>query len=79
MCKYYVQEKLTSQFPIFLVEGVVMNVYDPHNVGEKRDFIKSLRKLQDRINNDHWVVGGNFNLITSLEEKKGGQRKLEDE
>ena len=28
---------------------------------------------------EHWVVGGDFNLITSLEEKKGGRRCLEEE
>ena len=27
----------------------------------------------------HWVLGGDFNLITSLEEKKGGQCRLEEE
>ena len=29
----------------FSVEGVVTNVYEPHNAREKRDFIKSLRKI----------------------------------
>ena len=28
---------------------------------------------------EHWVVGGDFNLITSLEEKKGGWHCLEEE
>ena len=61
------------------MEGVVTNVYGPHNVGDKMDFIKSLRKLQDRMSNYYWVVGWDFNLITSLEEEKGGICRLEDE
>ena len=28
---------------------------------------------------EHWVVGGDFNLITSLEEKKGGRCSLDEE
>ena len=56
-----------------------MNVYGPHNAWEKRDFLQSLRRLREGMDNDHWVVGGDFNLITSLEEKKGGRRKLEEE
>ena len=63
----------------FSVEGVVTNVYGPHNVGENRDFIKSLRKIQERLGSKHWVLGGEFNLITSLEEKKGGRCRLEEE
>ena len=27
----------------------------------------------------HWILGGDFNLITSLEEKTGGRCKLEEE
>ena len=29
--------------------------------------------MEDRF----WIVGGDFNLITSLEENKGGRRSLE--
>jgi hypothetical protein len=29
--------------------------------------------------NQPWIVGGDFNMITSLEEKKGGIQKLEAE
>jgi hypothetical protein len=26
-----------------------------------------------------WIIGGDFNMITSLLEKKGGQKKLDNE
>ena len=26
-----------------------------------------------------WITGGNFNMITNLEEKRGGRNKLENE
>ena len=55
------------------------NVYGPHHVGENRDFLHSLRILKAEIANVHWVLGGDFILITSLEEKNGGRRKLEEE
>ena len=58
---------------------MVTNLYGPHNAEEKRDFIKSLRKIQERMDSKHWVLGGDLNLITSLEEKKGGQCRLEEE
>ena len=72
---------LSATFKVvwFSVGGMITNVYGPHNDGDKRDFIKSLWKSQERIPNDHWVVGGDFNLIASLEEKKGGQCRMEEE
>ena len=35
--------------------------------------------MRESIPFEHWVVGGDFNLITSLEEKKGGRPCLEEE
>ena len=32
--------------------------------------------MGDWVGQDHWVIGGDFNLIRSLEEKKGGVRNL---
>ena len=65
---------LSTEFKVvgFSVEGTIMNVYGPHNAREKREFIKYLQKLRDRRSVDHWVLGGDFNLITSLEENKCG-------
>ena len=63
----------------FSVEGVVTNVYGFHNAGGKRSFIITLRRIHEENEGRQWVLGGDFNLITSLEEKKGGRRQLEEE
>ena len=68
----------------FKVEGFpiprgVTNVYGPHNAGKMRDFHQSLKILREGMANVHWVVGGYFNLMTSLEEHKGGMCRMEEE
>ena len=71
---------ISAKFKVvgFPISGMVMNVYGPHHTGEKREFLYSLRRLKEEIANAHWVVGGNFNLMTSLEGKKGGRSRLEE-
>ena len=72
---------LSADFKVvgFPVEGMITNVYGPHKPGEIRKFIKSLRKVQEKVSNSHWIVGGDFNLITSLEEKKCCRCRMEEE
>ena len=74
------QYSLSVEFKVvgFPISGMVTNVYGPHHTGEKRDFLHSLKRLKAEIKNSHWVVGGYFNLITSLEEKKGEICRLEE-
>ena len=60
-------------FPIF---GIVTNVYGPQKDVDRRSFLSSLKHLRESLPNEKWVVGGDFNLITSLEEEKGGRRCL---
>ena len=56
------------------------NVYGSQGAGDKRDFLLSLRRLREEgMANAHLVVGGYFKFITSLEEKKGERRRLEEE
>ena len=43
------------------------------------DFIQSLRSIHEWTEGRNWILGGYFNLITSLEENKGGRRRLEEE
>ena len=33
--------------------------------------------LKNQANNLHWILAGDFNIITSLAEKKGGTRRLD--
>ena len=37
----------------FPISGIVMNVYGPHHAREKREFIHSLRRLKEEIENVH--------------------------
>ena len=37
----------------FPISGIVMNVYGPHYAREKRDFIYSLRRVKEEIENVH--------------------------
>jgi len=70
---------LSASFQLidFGVNGVLTNVYGPNNPREKPLFIDSLAYLANWVGQRHWVLGGDFNLITSLQEKHGGTRKLD--
>ena len=63
----------------FPVEEVLTIVYGSHSVGEKRQFIVTIQTIHARLGGKNWVIEGDFNLITSLAEKKGGRRRREDE
>ena len=44
---------------------------------EKRRMLLDLEDLKTYSNNLHWILAGDFNIITSLAEKKGGIRRLD--
>jgi len=52
------------------------NVYGPQNLEDKFSFLCSLLSLKTRHPNSKLIMGGDFNMITSLLEKKGGVGKL---
>jgi exonuclease III len=54
----------------------VMNFYDPATPGDKEAFLHHLEWIANHISNDQWILGGGFNMIIGLEEKKGGTRRL---
>lgn len=58
------------------IKGVVTNVYDPFQPSKKYAFLSNLESLKEWVENDHWLIGGDFNIIQSLEEKKGGIRLI---
>jgi hypothetical protein len=58
-------------------EILCTNVYGPHVSEEKRGMIRDLEDLKTRFNNLQWILAGDFNVITSLVEKKGGTRRLD--
>ena len=56
------------------VKGVITNVYGPFQLACKPAFLKGMHSIKASVGRDHWIIGGDFNLIRYLEEKKGGIR-----
>jgi len=50
---------------------LVTNVYGPQRMDGKLKFLDSLEDLRDRHVGIAWSLGGDFNMIKSLSEKKG--------
>jgi hypothetical protein len=61
------------------IKDFISNAYGPLTPHLKRDFLETLNHLRTMFQGLHWVVGGDFNLINSTMEKKGGTRILDDE
>ena len=55
---------------------LVTNVYGPQRIDVKLKFLDSLVDLRDRHAGMPWIMGGDFNMIKSLSEKKGGIKIL---
>eukprot|EP00253_Pinus_taeda_P019643 PITA_19643 len=53
-----------------------MKVYGPQRMDDKVRFIGSLVDLRARYVDIPWILGGDFNMIKSLSEKKGGTKML---
>jgi exonuclease III len=60
-------------------EGAITNVYGPQTIQDKESFLQSLRHVQTLICTPHWIVGGDFNIILTLEEKSGGLKRLDQD
>lgn len=39
--------------------------------------LEDLDEIYQHHGANHWILGGDFNMITTLEEKKGGLRRLD--
>jgi hypothetical protein len=46
---------------------------------QKRRFLLDLENIKDHTCNLHWILAGDFNIITTLAEKKGGTGKLNND
>lgn len=57
--------------------GFLTNLYGPNFILENIHFLNSIQNLVPITNNAHWIIGGDFNIITSLVEKRGGTRLLD--
>jgi len=49
---------------------MVTNVYGPQNPNDKLKLLTSLEELRQRHPPIPWILGGDFNMIKSLTEKK---------
>ena len=58
-------------------EILCTNVYGPQVMEGKRRFLLDLENLKDHTHNAHWILVGDFNIITTLAEKKGGTGRLD--
>ena len=59
------------------VKGTIVNVYGPTSFPEKQAFIDFLDWTKHQAEGGRGVMGGDFNLISNLDEKKGGRRTLD--
>eukprot|EP00253_Pinus_taeda_P001472 PITA_01472 len=53
-----------------------VNIYSPQKLEDKLSFLDTLHKIIRRYPSSKCILGGDFNMITTLLEKKGGLRKL---
>eukprot|EP00253_Pinus_taeda_P015714 PITA_15714 len=53
-----------------------VNIYNPQKLEDKITFLETLSKIIRRHPRSKCILGGDFNMITTLLEKKGGLRKL---
>lgn len=69
---------LTAEFHIIgtKVRGFITNIYGPFALARKSDFLESLNATKAWVGDRHWTLGEYFNLICSLDEKKGGHGTL---
>jgi exonuclease III len=60
-------------------EGTITNVYGPQSQQEKDKFMERLVLIKSLATTPNWIIGGDFNMILSLEEKTGGSKRLEQD
>jgi exonuclease III len=76
---FYTKHNISTEFQPLGEETTwfITNVYGPQQLGEKLQFLQQLQHIVELTHPHFWLMGGDFNLITSLEEKKGGLRRLD--
>jgi len=63
----------------FNKEGILTNDYIPQSNQEKYLFLHTLSFLGRLIGYKCWILGGDFNIILTMEEKSGGTKRLEQD
>ena len=54
------------------IQGFITSIYGPNIPQEKQAFLDEIHYTSTLVEAAYWIIGGNFNMITSLSEKKGG-------
>ena len=54
---------------------LISAVYGPSIPGERAKFLQNIRKLSTMHHESYLILGGDFNMILNLSEKKGGIRR----
>jgi len=57
----------------------LINIYGPTTSRDKQAFLRILEHLATLIGGNRWILGGDFNMICNLDEKRGGMRHIEAE
>ena len=59
------------------LHGLLSNVYFPQDAARKIALLDTVEFLNSTRTHPLWIMGGDFNMITNLDEKIGGRAKLE--
>ena len=59
------------------IYGHLSNVYFPQDQASKVALLDTMQMLNSNRAHPLWILGGDFNMITKLEEKTGGRLRLE--
>eukprot|EP00253_Pinus_taeda_P033710 PITA_33710 len=54
---------------------LISGVYSPHLPRDRKEFLNNVQKIRRIMPGNLWIIGGDFNLIRELGEKKGGIRR----
>ena len=61
------------------IHGHLSNVYFPQDRVSKIALLNTLELLNSNRMHPLWIIGGDFNMITRMEEKSGGRPRLDPE
>ena len=56
---------------------LVSTVYGPHTPAKRGSFLLQLQQLGNLHEEKLWLIVGDFNMTTTKDEKKGGQKREE--
>lgn len=83
--KFFLQNALSTKHSLLVIFNMpdtkqticITNVYGPQRIQEKCNMLEDLKEIRHHHGAHHWILSGDFNMITNLAEKKGGLRRLD--